>query len=69
VYAYNTWFSSTFPHYYDLLVLFSDDPNWAWMWTSDDPNQHSLKTGEIFHTDGILTRKLYKMTNEGDFCI
>ncbi|EDR00157.1 uncharacterized protein LACBIDRAFT_334388 [Laccaria bicolor S238N-H82] len=29
-------------------------------WTSDDPNWHSLKSGEIFYTDGILTRKLYK---------
>jgi hypothetical protein len=45
-----------FPHYYDLLA-----------WTSDDPNWHSLKSGEIFHTDGILTKKLYKGTNIGKF--
>ncbi|KIJ89946.1 hypothetical protein K443DRAFT_117308 [Laccaria amethystina LaAM-08-1] len=49
---------SHFPCYYDLLA-----------WTSDDPNWNSLKTGEIFHTGGILTKKLYKTTNRGDFRI
>ncbi|KIJ97706.1 hypothetical protein K443DRAFT_9716 [Laccaria amethystina LaAM-08-1] len=36
---------------------------------SDDPNWHSLKTGEIFHTDGILTKKSHKGTNTGDSLI
>ncbi|EDR04422.1 uncharacterized protein LACBIDRAFT_330547 [Laccaria bicolor S238N-H82] len=29
-------------------------------WTSDDSNWLSLSPGEIFHTDGILTKKCYK---------
>ena len=47
-----------FSDYHDLLV-----------WISDDPNFHSLKAGEIFHTDGILTKKRYKTNNTGDFRI
>jgi len=43
------------PHYYDLLA-----------WTSDDPNWHSLKPGEIFHTDGILTKTPYKTATVAD---
>ena len=47
-----------FPHYSDFLA-----------WTSDDPNWHSLKSGEIFYTDGVLTKKLYKTFGRGDFCV
>ena len=50
--------SRRYVHYYDLLAYPSDDPKW-----------HSLKPGEIFHTDGILTKKPYKKDTTRDFRI